>query len=456
MLARTAVFVSIAAAVLACGALLGLDEDDAPPPPPAVEAATDVIDSAAEGASGETARYNDIADRTRWESLPLAAISDDFVPRGGAFDGRYLYLTPHRTTTGGIYGGRIWRFDSARPLAEAAAWSSFDVTQTENDAGNMRGVAFDGRYLFFMAIAGKWSRIDTTGAFDVSSLTVTDPTKWSNDAYGFAGAVFDGRWVYGVPGLSANPDGGIAISSNLFARYDTTRDLASQTSWEFYTSPTRATRHGGAFDGRYVYFVDRFLGSLARYDTTKPFAADGSWESTVIPAPSDSGWNGAVFDGRYIHLVPAFIGDGADAGTPNALTSMIRYDTQRPFDASSFDTFDVAPLIGGAFGFAGGTFDGRYVWFAPHARTSQGANTTIGPLTTHGHVVRYDTTAPHGAMSSWSTFDTTTLPNAPAGFVGAIFDGQHVYFIPRRQPVLARFDARTPSALPPGSHASFW
>jgi len=52
-----------------------------------------------------------------------------------------------------------------------------------------------------------------------------------------------------------------------------------------------------------------------------------------------------------------------------------------------------------------GAFDGRYVYFARKERTA--------PETA---IVRYDTLAPFATASSWTVFDSTTAPNAPARF----------------------------------------
>jgi hypothetical protein len=77
----------------------------------------------------------------------------------------------------------------------------------------------------------------------------------------------------------------------------------------------------------------------------------------------------------------------------------------------------------------GGQFDGRYVYFAPH-------QTSL--------VVRWDSTLPFNAASSWETFDLSALRDAGAGgFFGTAFDGQYVYFSANLGSTMARFKARS-------------
>jgi hypothetical protein len=125
-----------------------------------------------------------------------------------------------------------------------------------------------------------------------------------------------------------------------------------------------------------------------------------------------------------------------------------RYDTHAPFAAAaSWSTFDVRGAFTGAGMFTGGTFDGRYVYFAPSGGTLA------------WEVVRYDTSAEFGAPTSWTTFDPRGMVESGATFAGAVFDGRYVYFVPlasNRGGVL-RFDARSPPSMPslPQFHGSF-
>ena len=100
---------------------------------------------------------------------------------------------------------------------------------------------------------------------------------------------------------------------------------------------------------------------------------------------------------------------GADSGAT----------TYNDFTNTSFwTTFDLASKDTKAVSYAGGTFDGRYVYFAP----DNSPNSSL--------FARYDTMAPFGSGTSWTLFDAAQIGLSNYGFTGAVFDGQHVYFVP--------------------------
>jgi hypothetical protein len=156
---------------------------------------------------------------------------------------------------------------------------------------------------------------------------------------------------------------------------------------------------GGAFDGRYVYFVPRAAGIALRFDTKPP--------------------------GGIVNL-----------GSPSLWSW---------FDMTQVVTFD-----GGSPQFSGAVFDGRFVYFIP-------ASTGFGQL------LRYDTLSSFDAPCAWSTADLLSLPGATGsvGFYnGAVFDGQYVYLVPSGTNLAVRFLARTPASMPAlysfGFHGSFY
>jgi hypothetical protein len=174
--------------------------------------------------------------------------------------------------------------------------------------------------------------------------------------------------------------------------------------------------NGGTFDGRYVYFVPStngvtntpavYDGIVARYDTHGSFGAATSWttfDTTMVDANA-VGFAGASFDGRYLYLV----GESRTA----------QYDTHAPFtSASSWVTFDPSTVVASdasTFYFDGATFDGEHVYFVPGS----------------GPAVRYDSHQSFALPSSWSTFDLSAVTGAASGYHGGLFDGRYVYFIP--------------------------
>ncbi len=227
-------------------------------------------------------------------------------------------------------------------------------------------------------------------------------------------------------------------------RYDTQAAFGAMAGWQASGNDTTVNANakgfnGGLFDGRYFYAVplaysspSGFSGIVTRYDTQGSFTT-----------ASAKGFIGAVFDGRYAYFVPYY--NGANDGV------VAQLDTQGAFsNASAWRTFDVGYSVNSsAVGFSTGAFDGRYVYFVPNAG---------------GAVARVDTQAAVDAGSSsftapasWKAFDISTVNASAKQFFGAVFDGQYLYFVPNANGVVARFNARTPGALPTGyAHGSFY
>ncbi len=168
------------------------------------------------------------------------------------------------------------------------------------------------------------------------------------------------------------------------------RDDAGDSTWETFDSSlvpsyrSSADFAGGTFDGRYVYYASesRFV---VRFDTTAAFGDPSAWSAANLPNPdgASQSYTGAVFDGRYVILVPALV-----AGQSTAIAT--RFDTalESDFTATSsaaWQHFDLSTLSADSgaptAGYAGGVFDGRYVYFVPRR---DGA----GPF---GRVARFDT-----------------------------------------------------------------
>src|ERR1019366_4167188 len=116
---------------------------------------------------------------------------------GAVYDGRDVYFVPYATG----YSGLITRYDAAGPFTSGASWSSYDLSALDPSAKGFRGGAYDGRYLYLVPneydVA---ARFDTQGPLaSAASWTMFDPTTVDPLAKGFCGAGFDGRYVYLVP-----------------------------------------------------------------------------------------------------------------------------------------------------------------------------------------------------------------------------------------------------------------
>ena len=194
---------------------------------------------------------------------------------------------------------------------------------------------------------------------------------------------------------------------------------------------------GAVFDGRYIYFAPSNNTTspafAARYDTKgNGFTVNDSWKffDTAILHPDARGFEGAFFDGRYVYFVP-FAGPTVHTGR------FTRFDTKadRDFnDAQAWSTFDTTTLNQYAKGFIGAAFDGtRYAYAAPGIGNFPETGTRPQAL-----AARFDTSQAATGFASagaWQFFDTQTVApqldaGGPRGFVGAVYTGTHVYFVP--------------------------
>jgi hypothetical protein len=128
---------------------------------------------------------------------------------------------------------------------------------------------------------------------------------------------------------------------------------------------------------------------------------------------------GGTFDGRYLYL------------SPNMGSIVARYDTQGAFTAAgSWSTFDVSKLNANDTGFAGALFDGRYVYLVP---------------STNSLIARFDTKGTFTSQASWIDFDTSlVVPNGTI-YNSGTFDGKYMYFAPNSNSLVARYNTKGPS-----------
>lgn len=215
-------------------------------------------------------------------------------------------------------------------------------------------------------------------------------------------------------------------------------ELASLANWSAFDPTTLDANArdfaGAVFDGRYVYLVPsnnlQAEHIVARFDTQAAFGAAGwSLFDTLSVHAAARGFAGGAFDGRYVYFVPNH--NGAPAGL------VVRYDSRAPFSAvGSWSSFDTATVDANAAGFVGAVFDGRYLYFVPF----------LNRVGFDGLVARYDTQAPFAAPGSWSMFDMAAVSPGAVGFHGGLFDGRYVYFVPHLgaapSGVVARYDTQ--------------
>jgi hypothetical protein len=393
--------------------------------------------------------YNSIGDVSRWSKFDVSTINGGLQGfAGGAYDGRYVYLAPHAN---GAPDGLVARLDTqaAAGFASATSWTSFNTSALVANATGYLGAVFDPVHDHLLLVPNN----NGTAASVVASYATGQPfdagASWSTfstqtldaGAAGFAGGTFDGRYLYLAPNDNGAADG-------VVTRLDTTMTFTSAASWATFDMtqlPGAAMAKGyfgAVYTGTLVLFVPAGGASpsplVAAYEpsTTQPFSTASLWQTFDLSGLDShaSGFRGAAFDGQYVYLVPH------DNGSPDGIVA--RFDSTQSFtNVSAWTFYDVTQVSTAAVGFAGGAFDGRYVYFVPNTGTL---------------LARFDTTAPFGTPGSWSTFDLQAQLGSGLGpFEGAVFDGEFIYLVPSGDGLVARFDARSPPALPAGQTGSF-
>jgi len=396
------------------------------------------------GCSTPATTWNDFVNGSNWTVWDTTNISGAARGyQGTLFDGRYVYFVPYYD---GGYDGYMVRYDTQAGFVSAGSYQAFDVSSVAGNARGFQHGVFDGRYVYFvpsynsqLGYHGMIARYDSQKDFTMaSSWSVFDATNLFAGARGYVGGIFDGRYVYFVPNYNGSFQDGLVL------RYDTQSAFGFSGSWAAFDMATvfggARGYVGGAFDGRYIYFAPYSNGAIspfvARYDTQAPFGDMASWSVfDLTPVSANArGYQSASFDGRYVYFAPYSNG--------NAYSGLVtRYDTQAAFNMqASWSTFDVAGINGGARGFQGSVFDGRYVYFCPSYNGGY-----------DGITVRYDTMNPFGMPTSWQVYDANNVGGR--GFAGCTFDGRYLYFAQYSNGVtyggvITRFDAKSASWLP--------
>jgi len=498
----------------ACSAIIGLDA------PPAETGAPD----ATSGADGSLDTGADVMSSDAGTDSGTASDGGVTPPTCAtlASGSPYFPLTP---TTVDDAGTSNWSFMGVGPLPGSGT-------------AGFAGGTFDGRYVYFAGNAARVARYDTTLAFNA-------PGAWSNYAPmgptgGFGGAAFDGRYVYFVPYLHG-------VVESVAARYDTLGVFNQADSWATFDLATLAADGGAAtsgffgavFDGRFLFFIPRNDGApdgrVVRYDPlvsadaaapiadAGPSGADAGeggapvpgsfadptlWDSFDVSTinPEARGFAGGVAAAQSLFLMPYFNDafDGAVHSGYSGIAARHTFGTSLPSPSTWF-TFDTTTVNSYANEFAGGAFDGQYVYYVPHGTGVAARFDTTGTFTSipswssynvaqsvvldsglpveysggaydgrfiyfvpvstgAARLTRYDTQSTFTADCAWSSFDPTSLAAGDAGalepFVGAVFDGTYLYLVPNAgpNPIFARFTVRTPAPLPttfPNFHGSF-
>jgi len=413
--------------------------------------------AAAGGSAGAGVCAHELANAACWQQKnlqTLTSIEQSFF--GAVFDGRYLVYVNEASGTKNVQT----RFDTQGDFSGDSAWSAFDAVALKSRG--VRGGAFDGRYVYLAPFEPEDNgaaqltydsiavRYDSQAAFNSlaawSSINLTQASGTQDlSVPGFAGTAFDGRYVYFAP-TAVGQLSGDAVRSGKATRFDSQADFTKAASWSSFdlstVSADAAGFAGAAFDGRYLYFApsSQTHALAVRHDTQADFAAGASWQTFETTSVNQyaGGFQGAVFDGRYIYFAP-----GSGGITYHSVIA--RYDTQASFaSASAWVTYDTAALNSDNFSswqFNGGVFDGRYVYFIPRGDT---------PL------VRVDTKADFSSNGAWGNVLLLRVASQAGGFSGGAFDGRYLYLVPNGLGSALRFDAGTSTSLPATNKGSFF
>ncbi|OGV70129.1 MAG: hypothetical protein A2283_14325 [Lentisphaerae bacterium RIFOXYA12_FULL_48_11] len=354
---------------------------------------------------------------------------------GATFDGRYVYFAPCCTgnMSGVIFHGIALRYDTKGDFKQTSSWESYNAKLTDglNTVGYAGNIT-DGRYVYYVPYTDATSRharvlcYDSTGAFtNASSWRAYDAAGTDGmTGLGFTGAAFDGTNVYFTPFGFTNYSHGWVL------KYNTTSNFTNSASWNAFNAGSiggMATKgyYGTIYDGRYVYFAPfndktNFHGRALRLDTHSNFTNSNSWaafDADIAFALNTVGYKGGTFDGRYIYYAPF-----RDNNTCHG--RVLRHDTTGIFtNASSWTCMDAGNIDGlSTKGYVGAEFDGRYIYFIPYSNESN---------VFHACFLRYDTQAEFTNISSWSAINASPTDGLiTKGYKFGAFDGKYLYFAP--------------------------
>jgi|GEM_PF-383398 len=400
--------------------------------------------------------HHDFYDHASYEAYD-ASTTDGLDTRGfygGAFDGRYVYFIPRQIDMTD-YHSRLLRFDSQGDFKDPASWAAFDIGEPHSQ----QGAAFDGRYLYFCPgfwgdpkkedeYCGRVIRFDTQADFKSrNSYTSVDIAKLVGDKCAcFDGGAFDGRYIYFVP-----------LYDGVVVRYDTQGDFDDAASWQQYDAKPHGYKLsvGAVFDGTWLYFCAYGHAKIIRFDTRRDFTDPSSWQTYDADHTNGirtTGFDGGFFDGRFVYFQPFFVHIGPGKRDNQFHSHYLRYDPFKPFDdPESWQGFDASNTDGlNSVGYNAGAFDGRYFYAAPW---QQGPKPNVkDEVITHGIVLRTDTLGDHGSFSlRWCDYGHNGGLNAavygPSFLVntdrGCLFVAANKVLSPGKHHVAGTYDGKT-------------
>jgi hypothetical protein len=194
------------------------------------------------------------------------------------------------------------------------------------------------------------------------------------------------------------------------------------------------------FDGRYMYFADKYQNPIViQYDTTKPFTSGTSWAvfnyATGLSIAQQN-LQASIFDGRYVYFIT------------DSTSIWIRYDTTASFSLttswSSYNLNSAVYTASASIGFRSPVFDGRYIFVSGTTQPIFLLFDTQGGFTTPGSYQWFNFNTGVNSLGSSTSF---IIPGGgPNTFNVNLFDGRYIYSYPNGTPYIVRFDTSTPNA----------
>jgi hypothetical protein len=361
-----------------------------------------------ENTTGSTILYEDLHDR--YYNYPLFS-----GYRGAAFDGKLVYFAPYQNNYG-RHGFAVF-YDTELPFNDPNSWHEADLDLLGGNG--FQGALYHENYVYYVPYF-----IDPSNTLGSQVYRHNTNMDWddvnSYDAMGFFGAYEDAvavdNYVYFVPHLDKTGN-----FDTIPLRYNIDKPFSDPNSWEEIRLDENSSYIGAAFDGRYIYYSPHqsendLPAPIMIYDTTKEFKNKNSWEFIPLEESgySNVGFNGthAIFASKHTANNIMFLNtetrelsfhttnsigyqgvietDNATYLVPYGIHS-VKANAEIIQITNSIETFTPKIAIGGYWG---GTYDGKYVYFAPYGNGTK----------MHGEVLRYDTTQPFKDDDSWNVF----------------------------------------------------
>ena len=368
----------------------------------------------------EVLNDDSLSDEDQW------IINDKFAPlisgyRGATFDGESVYFAPYYNNYD--RHGIMVKYDTTLPFDDINSWNVFNVGYW--DIKGFQGALYHDNYVYYVPYHFDKTLDEGTAIIRYNTtLDFRDPTSWELAFYYdiYEDGVVADNFIYFSPHFDKNND-----RNAIPLRYDPSKPFGDNESWVRYETGLNTSYIGATFDGQYVYYApfksdNKNFMPILIHDTTKNFSEKQSWSEINIPyAP----YSGTGFNGTHVVMAPyCFMIDDENQkcskilflesesqeisyselsyGSYNGVVEtddafylvpyMDEFKNRADFIKIQEGIETFSPLVASG-AYWGGIFDGQYVYYTPYDFPNS--------LVRNGEFLRYDTTLPFDADSSW-------------------------------------------------------